>query len=80
MARGGGEIAPVQTAWRRRDPTEAFQSACVVFTVSVGLQLLWCVTTGASVDYEKSLFTASCFAIAYGVSGMVFKTKMVTLR
>jgi len=80
MFRGGAEIQQPKIAWRRSDLGEAFQSACTLFTILMVSRILWHAVAGTEADYQNAFLYASCFGVGYGLSSLVFKTKMVVLR
>ncbi|WP_448657565.1 hypothetical protein ACPVPU_08850 [Sphingomonas sp. CJ99] len=80
MFRGGGEIAPPRIAWRRPSLGEAFLTVCCVFTISMTLQILFYAASQEAINYEKAFFYAACFGVGYGVSSLLWKSRMVILR
>jgi hypothetical protein len=52
-----------------------------IFTVAeMIVPILWDIASGSEADYERSFWYALAFGSAYGVSSLLFKSKLVVLR
>lgn len=80
MFRGGGNIQEAKIAWRRPTLFEALYSGCFLFTICMIVPIVWDIASGSEADYERSFWYALAFGSAYGVSSLLFKSKLVVLR
>ena len=80
MFRGGGAIEQPRIAWRRPSLIEAFSAGCCVFTLCMVLRVLWDASMNDVVDHAAAFLYASCFSFGHGVTGLLFKSRLVVLR